>query len=127
MKRFLLLLWFMVLAAEVSAAGTIVKGRVVEKENGKALEYASVVAYDGRRRVAAACASDEKGEFRLTLMTGLPYRICVSFIGFKEKVVEVRCKGEEMDLGTVALQVGKESIQAPASRQSRFLKRSSTG
>lgn len=123
MKRFLLLLWFIVLAADVSAAGTIVKGRAVEKENGKALEYASVVAYDGRRRVAAACASDENGEFRLTLMTGLPYRICVSFIGFKDKVVEVRCKGEEMDLGTVALQVGKESIQGAGITAKPILKK----
>lgn len=123
MKRFLLLLWFMVLAVDAFAAETVVRGKVVEKDNGKALEFANVVAYDGRRRVAAACASDENGEFRMTLMTGLPYRIFVSFIGFKDKVVEVRCKGKEMDLGKIELQAGKESIQGAGITAKPILKK----
>ena len=89
---------------------TFVRGKVAERGSNHAVEFANVLAYDAGRKIAASCPTDEKGEFRLEIKKSGEYKVLVSFIGYKDKVLEIKCEGKEINLGRIVIEPGKEEI-----------------
>ena len=112
MKRIGLSILAMMAAVLTFAAEqvTFVRGKVAEKGSNHAVEFANVLAYDAGRKIAASCPTDEKGEFRLEIKKSGEYKVLVSFIGYKDKVLEIKCEGKEINLGRIVIEPGKEEI-----------------
>ena len=112
MKRIVLSILAMIAAVLTFAAEqvTFVRGKVAEKGSNHAVEFANVLAYDAGRKIAASCPTDEKGEFRLEIKKNGEYKVLVSFIGYKDKVIEIKCEGKEINLGRIVIEPGKEEI-----------------
>ena len=87
-KRLILPLLLSILAINLMAQGTV-EGRVVDAQNGRAIEFVSlVVRKQGGTAVVKNIHSDVEGKFTLR---GLPYgkyALSATFLGYKESKVE---------------------------------------
>ncbi len=82
-------------------------GKVIEKENGKPLPYATISIHTKDNSIIGGTITSEDGTFKL-INSSLSYEDCkvkVSFIGFRDTLVPVPGLGDDinMDLGIIAL------------------------
>ncbi len=104
------LIQLIVLTTSVTAVmagnNTTIKGKVTEKETGKALSFATVVIQTEDDKVISGATSLEDGSFRISgaEITG-ENKIKVSYIGFKDTTIVFTLKDQNstIDLGTIAL------------------------
>lgn len=109
MKRIILLLTALACAVSNAMAARMLpaKGRVVD-EQGKAVEYATVVLQKGSEQVAGM-ATDNEGRFELKVPTGA-YTLTVQYLGYDpvRREVEIR---QQHDLGDIVLKSAATQIE----------------
>lgn len=109
MKRIILLLAALALAASYAMAARSLpaSGRVVD-EQGKAVEYATVVLQKGSEQVAGM-ATDNEGRFSLKVPTGA-YTLSVQYLGYDPVRREVELH-HDLDLGDIVLKSSATQIE----------------
>lgn len=81
-----------------------ITGKVIEKENGKALSYATISVHDKDSKVVGGAISNEEGKFSVEKLMNDSYKVKISFIGFKDTTLFVKASdSQEVNLGTIAL------------------------
>ncbi|TVR78541.1 MAG: TonB-dependent receptor [Chitinophagaceae bacterium] len=95
MKHFLLTVAFLITAINLSFAGDILKGKVIDSE-GNILSGANVYWLSYQK----GTATDENGSFSLVKPDEMPQPLVISFVGYTPDTVQVSAK---MDLLTVTL------------------------
>jgi len=97
-----LFLAFTLVAAPVfSKANPTVTGKVIEKENGNPLGFATVSLHSAQNRVVGGTTTLDDGTFQIERLEAGIYCLKVSFIGFRDTLVSV-----EILNGTETLNVG---------------------
>lgn len=100
-----------------------IKGRVIDSNEKKPLEFANIVLYhlpDSDQ--VAGTISDEKGEFLFASLPADDYYLGVTFVGFVEyysATIRILDKKEQVDLGSLFLQkidVDLEDVEVTAER-----------
>lgn len=83
----------------------VISGKVIEKENGKALPFATVSLHDSSEKVIGGTTTADDGSFRLNNIVYGECKVKVSFIGFKDTTftVKIQENSSSLDLGVVAL------------------------
>lgn len=89
MKKIFLLLLVGVLAPLAAMAQGSVKGKVVDKESGEAIEFVNIVVNPkGSSSMAGGVITDEKGVFRIDGLKYGSYVLTVSYIGYQNTTRE---------------------------------------
>ncbi|MFA5850093.1 MAG: outer membrane beta-barrel protein [Bacteroidales bacterium] len=83
----------------------IIYGKVVEKENGNALPFATVSILNNEKKIIGGATSGEDGKFTVNNILFGVCNVKVSFIGFKDTTLNIRIaeNATNIDLGTIAL------------------------
>jgi outer membrane receptor protein involved in Fe transport len=83
----------------------VISGKVIEKENGKALPYATISLHDLTEKVIGGTTSSDDGSFKINNLSAGECKVKVSFIGFKDTTFTVKIEenGNSVDLGILAL------------------------
>ncbi|MCX6275502.1 MAG: TonB-dependent receptor [Bacteroidetes bacterium] len=88
-----------------------VSGVVIEKLNGKPIEFANIALYKtGSDKPEDGTVTDDKGLFKIKNIKNGNYRITVTFIGFETRSfdsLEITDKKTSVDLGKITLDAGK--------------------
>lgn len=88
----------------IAKNNVLITGKVIEKENGKALSFATISIHSTGNTVVGGTTSGNDGSFRLQNSLEGDFKIKVSFIGFKDTVLNLVVKNENsIDLGIIAL------------------------
>ena len=89
MKKIFLLLLVGVLAPIAAMAQGSVKGKVVDKDSGEAIEFVNIVVNPkGSTAMAGGVITDEKGVFRIEDLKYGSYVLTVSYIGYQNTTRE---------------------------------------
>lgn len=109
MKRLILLLAALAWAISdaMAARALPARGRVVD-EQGKAVEYATVVLQKGTEQVAGM-ATDSEGRFELKVPTGA-YTLTVQYLGYDPVRRELELR-QQQDLGEIVLKSSATAIE----------------
>lgn len=93
------------LEGNVPKGNSKVFGFVVDESVSTAVEFANVALYTkDTKKVVDGTIADEKGKFSMSRVAAGEYNLVITFIGFKEKTVEVKVeKGKDNDLGVIKL------------------------
>ncbi|PKO95858.1 MAG: hypothetical protein CVU12_07920 [Bacteroidetes bacterium HGW-Bacteroidetes-7] len=106
-KSITLLLLTLFLSCSMFAAKNngVISGKVIEKENGKALPYATISLHDLTEKVIGGTTSSDDGTFRINNLNIGECKVKVSFIGFKDTTLTVKIEenSSSLDLGILAL------------------------
>lgn len=90
-----------------------IKGKVVDKETGESLEYATVSLFNAQdSTLVVGVVTDIAGLFTLQAGAG-SYYIKVQFIGYKTKMlgVTVKNEGKAVNLGKIVMQPDRELLE----------------
>ncbi|WP_247235721.1 TonB-dependent receptor domain-containing protein [Telluribacter sp. SYSU D00476] len=101
--------------ANVPRGNSKISGFVVDSSVTKAVEYATVALLDkDSKKPIDGTVADEKGKFTLNRVAEGEYRLLITFIGYKEKVVDnIRVeKGKDLDLGVIKLSENTVELDA---------------
>jgi outer membrane receptor protein involved in Fe transport len=106
-KSITLILLTLLLSCSMVAAKNngVISGKVIEKENGKALPYATISLHDLTEKVIGGTTSSDDGTFKINNLSAGECKVKVSFIGFKDTTFTVKIEenGNSVDLGILAL------------------------
>jgi hypothetical protein len=97
---------FTLVAAPVfSKANPTVTGKVIEKENGNPLGFATVSLHSAQNRVVGGTTTLDDGTFQIERLEAGKYNLKVSFIGFRDTLLSVDIKdgAETVNLGVLKL------------------------
>ncbi len=80
-------------------------GFVIDEGVSTAVEFANVALYNkATKKVVDGTIADEKGKFSMNKIAAGEYNVVITFIGFKEKTIEIKVeKGKDNDLGVIKL------------------------
>jgi len=89
-----------------------ITGKIIEKENGKALSFATVSVQDKEAKIIGGATSDEDGRFTISNLGNDSYKVRISFIGFKDTIINVKTSEiPELNLGTIALSADATTLK----------------
>ena len=95
MKKIILLLLVGVLVPLAAMAQGSVKGKVVDKDSGEAIEFVNIVVNPkGSASMAGGVITDEKGVFRIEGLKYGSYVLTVSYIGYQNTTREFTLSSE---------------------------------
>ena len=117
MKQIVLVVFFLCLATASAMAQYVVTGKVVSATDGSVLEMTTVrlFRYEGNdSTMLQGAQTDFEGEFYLTHIPKGQFKLFVSNIGYKEKVLNVTVSNKDVDLKSIRLQ---EDVQVLAEVQ----------
>ena len=86
-----------------------ISGKIIDKETKEPLEYATIVLTSLKTQKISGGLTDSKGEFNIEVSRGL-YNISIEFISFKTYKISNKLIDENLNLGTIALEVDAESL-----------------
>ena len=88
----------------------IITGKVIDKETGEPLEYATIAFYSKKQnKVVTGGITDAKGNFSIPVKTGV-YDISVEYIAFKtQRILNRRLTADE-NIGVFSLEIDTESL-----------------
>ena len=86
-----------------------ITGTVVDAETKQPLEYATIICTPLNGKAISGGITDDKGHFEVKLTKGM-YDISVEFISFKTKTFKNREIKENLNLGTILLEINAESL-----------------
>jgi len=86
-----------------------IKGKVIDFDTKEALEYATVVLKPLNGGTISGGITDNHGKFNVEVAQGT-YDISIEFISFKTKKIKTQKINENLDLGTIELEVNAESL-----------------
>ncbi|OFY41123.1 MAG: hypothetical protein A2X18_12250 [Bacteroidetes bacterium GWF2_40_14] len=101
-----LLLTILIFSSAFAAKNSgIIYGKVIEKENGNALPFATVSILNNEKKIIGGATSGEDGKFTVNNILFGVCNVKVSFIGFKDTTLNIRIaeNATNIDLGTIAL------------------------
>ncbi|HCV15108.1 MAG TPA: hypothetical protein DF637_02065, partial [Rikenellaceae bacterium] len=106
-NKFIALILLITLVSVASAKNNVtIHGKVTEKENGKALPFATIVIHANDNRIITGTTTGDDGSFKLNNgeLTG-EYKVKVSFIGFQDTTINLVLKEQvsNIDLGIIQL------------------------
>lgn len=92
----------------------IIYGKIVEKENGNALPFATVSVQNNENKIVGGATSGEDGKFSINNIIFGECQVKVSFIGFKDTTFNVRIaeNATTVNLGTIALSSGAITLKS---------------
>lgn len=92
------------LEGNVPKGNSKVFGFVIDENVSTAVEFANVALYTKDKKVVDGTIADEKGKFSMNRVAAGEYNLVITFIGFKDKTIEVKVeKGKDNDLGVIKL------------------------
>jgi len=100
---------FVILFSLPSRGQTIITGSVEGPGGTGPLEYASVIASNGRK-ICGFGVSDENGTFSLRLYEEGKYSISILYTGYESRVIDIAYKEGELNLGRITLCESKDQI-----------------
>lgn len=86
-----------------------IKGKVIDFDSKEALEYATVVLKPLNGGTISGGITDSHGKFNIDITQGT-YDISIEFISFKTKKIKTKKINENIDLGTIELEINAESL-----------------
>ncbi len=86
-----------------------ISGKVIDKETGQPLEYATIILTSLRSKKVSGGLTDAKGEFDIEVNRGM-YNISIEFISFKTHHIPNKRITENINFGTIALAVDSENL-----------------
>jgi len=86
-----------------------ISGKIIDKETNEPLEYATIVLTSLKTQKISGGLTDSKGEYNIEVSRGL-YNISIEFISFKTYKISNKLIDENLNLGTIALEVDAESL-----------------
>lgn len=107
---FALLFTFNLFAAK---ANWIITGKVIQKDNGNALSFATISLHS-REKVLAGTTSQENGTFKLEAIKTDDCFVKISFIGFKDTTINLSSASinGNTDLGTISLSEDRLTLKS---------------
>ncbi|CAH0994646.1 hypothetical protein EMA8858_00758 [Emticicia aquatica] len=80
-------------------------GFVIDESVSTVVEFANVALYNKEtKKVVDGTVADEKGKFSMNRIAAGEYNLVITFIGFKDKTIEVKVeKGKDNDMGVIKL------------------------
>lgn len=90
-----------------------ISGIVLDSAAAKGVEFASIALFNvADSKVIDGTTADENGKFALAKVAPGAYRLMISFIGYKDKAVDVKVeKGKDVELGSVQLASSVQNLQ----------------
>ncbi|MGV3603614.1 MAG: TonB-dependent receptor domain-containing protein [Dyadobacter fermentans] len=90
-----------------------ISGIVLDSAAAKGVEFASIALFNvADSKVIDGTTADENGKFALGKVAPGAYRLMISFIGYKDKAVDVKVeKGKDVELGSVQLASSVQNLQ----------------
>ncbi len=105
-KFFTLILLLTVVNGVFAKNNITILGKVTEKENGKALPFATIVIHSNDNKIITGTTTSDDGSFSFSRadLSG-DYKVKVSFIGFKDTTINLQLKDQfsTINLGTIPL------------------------
>jgi outer membrane receptor protein involved in Fe transport len=99
---------------EIVASDTYIKGRVVDSQNSKPVEYATVALYNTEdNKVVTGTVTKANGSFKISGLKEGSYYLIISFIGYEEKRIEkvvVTAENKGINLSEIVLQRSTQKI-----------------
>src|SRR3989339_1027413 len=79
-------------------------GKIIEKENGRPLSFATVVIQTADNAILSGTISGQDGSFSLINSTDGECRVKISFIGFRDTTLKIEPSANKstIDLGNIA-------------------------
>lgn len=95
----------LVTAPVFSKANPTVTGKIIEKESGNPLGFASVSLHTDQNKIVGGTTTMDDGTFQIERLEAGKYSLKVSFIGFRDTLVnlEIVNGSETLNLGTLKL------------------------
>ncbi|MET7254032.1 TonB-dependent receptor [Dyadobacter fermentans] len=117
--RFVVLTLFLAIAANHSFAQAPVQGNskisgiVLDSAAAKGVEFASIALFNvADNKAIDGTTADESGKFTLSKVAPGSYKLMISFIGYKDKAVNVKVeKGKDVELGSIQLASSVQNLQ----------------
>lgn len=102
---FILLLTAASLTSLYSKNNLTIFGKVIEKESGKPLSFATIIIQTADKKIHSGTTSAQDGSFSLINSTDGECRVSISFIGFRDTTLKVESSSNisSIDLGSIAL------------------------
>lgn len=90
-----------------------ISGIVLDSAAAKGVEFASIALFNvADSKVIDGTTADENGKFALAKVAPGAYRLMISFIGYKDKAVDVKVeKDKDVELGSVQLASSVQNLQ----------------
>ena len=109
-KLFLLNLLFFPLFVFSQSVDVTLRGKVIEKDSGEPLEYATLVlkSISVPSQITGGI-TDMNGVFEVSVPKG-SYRASIEYIGFKEFLIPQTVFNASLDLGTIALEISADQL-----------------
>ncbi len=115
-NRIFALLTVLLISGSLYAAKNtyIVQGKVIEKSNGSPLPFATISVHDNENKVVTGTTSDNDGSFIVNLRDHSNCLVKVSFIGFRDTLIQVKANGTEtkINLGTISMTADAVNLSA---------------
>ncbi|HPS25379.1 MAG TPA: carboxypeptidase-like regulatory domain-containing protein, partial [Bacteroidales bacterium] len=89
---------------------TVVNGRVIDKNSGNPLSYATVAIRNDEDVVVAGATSAEDGTFEMANVPYGSYRMITSFMGYKNLEIDVTLEASKLDVGTIELEEDAQTL-----------------
>lgn len=100
------------LNATSSYKNITVKGRVIDAETKQPLEYATISFYSlTQNKIVDGVITNTEGEFNLKIAEDT-YNIKIEYISYKPFIINNKKITENLDLGTISLQLNLETLDA---------------
>ena len=96
------------------SSNVVIKGVVVEKTTGKALESATVQIFKNDTLLVNGSLTDKDGKFEIIVAKDGIYTVKVSFIGYSTAFVKnlsTEVTAKEINIGTIKLETGSEKTE----------------
>ncbi|MCF0075050.1 TonB-dependent receptor [Dyadobacter sp. CY261] len=117
-KLFVLTLFLAITASQTFAqapaqGNSKISGIVLDSAAVKGVEFASIALFNAADNKAIdGTTADENGKFAISKVAPGAYRLLISFIGYKDKAVNVKVEnGKNVDLGNVQLVSSVQNLQ----------------
>lgn len=104
----------LVTAPVFSKANPTVTGKIIEKESGNPLGFATVSLHTDQNKIAGGTTTMDDGTFQIERLEAGKYRLKVSFIGFRDTLVnlEIVNGSETLNIGTLKLSADAVSLKS---------------
>ena len=112
LRSTLLLLAFLCFTFSYAQKDITVSGTVIDAEDSAPLEYATISFFNKKEnKIITGGITDAKGQFRIDVPIGI-YDVKVEYLSYKPKTYENKSISKKIDLGTVALTINLEALDA---------------
>ncbi|PKQ44158.1 TonB-dependent receptor domain-containing protein [Confluentibacter flavum] len=92
------------------AKEVIITGKVIDKETGQPLEYATIVFFSkAENKIITGGITDANGDFNIPVDTGT-YDITIEFISFKTITIANKNINESQNIGSFSLEIDAEAL-----------------